>query len=36
MWKRVGGGDHTAFWLEAWIADDCLKDKYPRLFSIST
>lgn len=34
--KRVGNGLNTLFWLETWITDSPLKEKFPRLFSISS
>ena len=33
--KNVGCGNYTKFWLELWIGDEILKQKYPKLFSIS-
>jgi hypothetical protein len=34
--KRVDDGNTTALWNDAWIGDVALKDRFPRLFSIST
>jgi hypothetical protein len=34
--KNVGNGVNTRFWLDTWIGDLALKERYPRLFSIST
>lgn len=32
---KVGNGRRIMFWEDAWNGSYCLKDKYPRLFSIS-
>ncbi|KAK2356246.1 hypothetical protein QL285_093594 [Trifolium repens] len=34
--KRVGDGNMTALWKDAWLGDVTLKDRFPCLFSIST
>lgn len=31
----VGNGDRTLFWEDKWAAERCLKDVFPRLYSIS-
>jgi hypothetical protein len=33
--KKVGNGGSTRFWEEKWIDDTTLKEKFPRLFSLS-
>jgi hypothetical protein len=33
--KKVGNGSSTRFWEEKWIGDTVLKEKFPRLFSLS-
>ncbi|MCH79641.1 LINE-1 reverse transcriptase like, partial [Trifolium medium] len=33
--RRVGNGRSTHFWLENWIGGSVLRDKFPRLFSLS-
>ena len=35
MRKKIGNGVATLFWLDHWLGDECLKDRFPRLFSIS-
>ena len=35
MWKKIGDGNCTLFWMEAWFADQNLKDKFSMIFSIS-
>ncbi|XP_028106541.1 uncharacterized protein LOC114305626 [Camellia sinensis] len=32
---RVGSGSRIKFWEDVWLGKFCLKNKYPRLFSIS-
>ncbi|GAU38148.1 hypothetical protein TSUD_395930 [Trifolium subterraneum] len=34
--KRVGRGDSTMFWNEIWIGDQPLRQRFPRLFGMST
>jgi hypothetical protein len=34
--KKVGDGSTTALWNDAWLGAVALKDRFPRLFSIST
>jgi hypothetical protein len=34
--KKLGNGVHTSFWIDIWVDDISLKDRFPRLFSIST
>jgi hypothetical protein len=34
--KKVGRGNSTVFWEEQWIGDQPLRQKFPRLFGIST
>jgi hypothetical protein len=34
--KKVGNGNLTSFWNEHWIGDQSLRQKFPRLFGIST
>jgi hypothetical protein len=33
--KKVGNGAQTSFWRDKWIGDSPLKERFPRLFSIS-
>jgi hypothetical protein len=33
--KKIGNGALTSFWVDNWIGDSPLKDRFPRLFSIS-
>jgi hypothetical protein len=33
--RKIGNGNHTSFWLDNWSGDTSLKDRFPRLFSIS-
>ncbi|MCH80892.1 putative non-LTR retroelement reverse transcriptase [Trifolium medium] len=33
--KKVGNGRTTSFWKDVWIGTQALKDRFPRLFSIS-
>jgi hypothetical protein len=33
--RKVGNGNTTRFWLDKWVGEEPLKDKFPRLFSIS-
>lgn len=33
--KKVGNGLNTLFWIDTWLTDLPLRDKFPRLFSIS-
>jgi hypothetical protein len=33
--KKVGNGAQTNFWVDRWIGEIPLKDRFPRLFSIS-
>ncbi|KAK7269299.1 hypothetical protein RIF29_22022 [Crotalaria pallida] len=33
--RSIGDGAAASFWHEAWCDDECLKSKYPRLFSIA-
>jgi hypothetical protein len=34
--KKLGNGLHTCFWSDVWVGETPLKDRFPRLFSIST
>jgi hypothetical protein len=34
--KKVGDGRLTAFWTDIWISNVSLKDRFPRLFSVSS
>ncbi|MCI08983.1 putative non-LTR retroelement reverse transcriptase, partial [Trifolium medium] len=34
--KRIGNGMHTKFWTDKWVGDTTLKERFLRLFSIST
>ncbi|MCH99327.1 ribonuclease H protein, partial [Trifolium medium] len=34
--KKLGNGEQTSFWKDKWVGDTTLKDRFPRLFSIST
>jgi hypothetical protein len=31
---RVGNGRNTLFWLDKWVLDEALSEKFPRLFAI--
>jgi hypothetical protein len=33
--RRVGRGDNTRFWKDAWVGNSPLCARFPRLFSIS-
>lgn len=35
-WMRIGDGRKNKFWMDKWIGDGCLKDKFPRLFLVSS
>ena len=35
LWIMVGDRNNTLFWEDLWIGDQSLKEKFPRLFSIS-
>ena len=35
MWKKVGCGSSTCFWIEPWIGKISLKVKSPILFLVS-
>lgn len=30
----MGDGGNTSFWEENWVGDQCLKNKFPRLFNL--
>ncbi|XP_028106830.1 uncharacterized protein LOC114305894 [Camellia sinensis] len=32
---KVGNGYHISFWVDPWCGNLCLKDEFPRLFSLS-
>ena len=32
----IGNGQHTSFWMDAWLGDDALADRFPALFSHCT
>jgi hypothetical protein len=34
--KKLGNGINTSFWNDNWVGNFSLKDRFPRLFSIST
>jgi hypothetical protein len=34
--KKLGNSTHTSFWDDIWVGNLPLKDRFPRLFSIST
>jgi hypothetical protein len=34
--KKVGDGTTTSFWTDIWLGNLSLKDRFPRLFSVST
>jgi hypothetical protein len=34
--KKIGNGRQTSFWLDNWLGDFSLRDRFPRLFSVST
>jgi hypothetical protein len=34
--KKLGNDTHTSFWDDIWVSNLPLKDRFPRLFSIST
>jgi hypothetical protein len=36
VFKKLGNGLNTRFWSDIWVGDMPLKDKFPRLYSIST
>jgi hypothetical protein len=36
VFKILGNGVNTSFWCDRWVGDLSLKDRFPRLFSIST
>jgi hypothetical protein len=33
--RRLGNGASTRFWLDTWVGSSSLKDRFPRLYSIS-
>ena len=33
---QVGNGNHAAFWNDAWLGDEPLRDRFPRLYKISS
>ena len=35
IWLMVGNGQHILFWKDPWLSDQCLKNKFRRLFAIS-
>lgn len=35
MERVVGNGANTFFWKHKWIGDECLKNKFSRLFRLS-
>lgn len=34
--KRVGNGEDTSFWNEAWAGEGSLRDRFNRLFQLSS
>ena len=34
-WILVGNGQRTLFWESPWIGNQCLKDRFPRLYVVS-
>ena len=36
LWVLVRDGRNTLFWKDLWISDNCLKECFPRLYSISS
>ena len=36
LWIMVGDGKNTLFWEDLWVGDSCLKDRFPRLYSLSS
>jgi hypothetical protein len=36
VFKKLGNGVNTSFWCDKWIGESTLKDRFPRLFSISS
>lgn len=33
---QAGNGSRIKFWYDKWVGGSCLKDEFPRLFSLST
>jgi hypothetical protein len=33
--KELGNGAHTWFWEDVWVGEESLRQRFPRLFSIS-
>jgi hypothetical protein len=36
VFKKLGNGGQTSFWSDIWIGEALLKERFPRLFSISS
>ena len=36
LWMLVGNGQNMLFWEDSWISDQFLRDKYPRLYAVSS
>jgi len=34
--RKVGNGKETCFWLDIWVGDTSLRERFPRFFSLST
>ncbi|XP_071694267.1 uncharacterized mitochondrial protein AtMg00310-like [Rutidosis leptorrhynchoides] len=34
--RKIGDGHNTLFWIDNWIGDGCLKDKFNRLYHLDT
>jgi hypothetical protein len=34
--KKVGSGNNTRFWVDTWVGDQPLRDRFPRLYGISS
>jgi hypothetical protein len=35
VFKELGNGAHTRFWEDVWVGEEALRQRFPRLFSIS-
>lgn len=34
--RRIGNGPQLSLWNDVWFGEICLKEEFPRLFSLST